>query len=92
MNKKLLLSFLALSAVISHQATAENTVQSKYDSLYNNMIKNINTGKSNNNNYKLIEDTLKKRNKELKDLYLQNEYVSKPEYLEWLVSFSGFYT
>ena len=46
MHKKLLLSFLALSAVISHQAKAENTIQSKYDSLYNNMIKNINTDKS----------------------------------------------
>ena len=83
---------MALNAVIVSQVNAESMDQSKYDKLYEKMTKNINTGKSNDDNYKLIENVLKKRNKELKDLYLQSEYVVKPEFLEWLVSFSGFYT
>ena len=55
------------------------------------MINNIKTGKSNNNNYKLIEEVLNQRNRELKDLYLQGDYIVKPEYLEWQIFFSGFY-
>ena len=62
-----------------------------YDKLYNNIVKNLETDKTNVNNYKIIEDILNKRNKELKDLYLQSDYVVKPEYLEWQVFFTGFY-
>ena len=49
------------------------------------MTKNIESGKSNDKNYKLIEDVLNKRNQELKDLYMQSDYIIKPEYLEWQV-------
>ena len=55
------------------------------------MLKNINVNKSNEKNYKLIERILKQKNKELKDLYIQGDYIVKPEYLEWQVFFSGFY-
>ena len=67
------MSLMALNAVIVSQVNAESMDQSKYDKLYEKMTKNINTGKSNDDNYKLIENVLKKRNKELKDLYLQSE-------------------
>ena len=42
-------------------------------------------------NYEVLEKILEKRNKELKDLYLQSDYIVKPEYLEWQIFFSGFY-
>ena len=90
-NKKLLLYFLALNTIISSYLGAETTVPAKYDKLYNSMVKNIEKGKSNKENYKLIERILNQRNKELKNLYKQNDYIVKPEYLEWQVFFSGFY-
>ncbi|MCP1222942.1 autotransporter domain-containing protein [Sebaldella sp. S0638] len=55
------------------------------------MVKNIDSEKSNDSNYKQIEKILNKKNKELKDLYLQGDYIVKPEYLEWQVFFSAFY-
>ena len=82
-----LLLFLALNAVIAPMSSAS----AKYDRLYDKMIKNLNSNKSNNESYKLIERILNQKNKELKDLYLQSDYVMKPEYLEWQVFFSGFY-
>ena len=91
-NEKLLLSFLALNAVISANASAaEDQLAAKYDRLYESMIKNIKNEKSNDKAYQLLEKTLNQRNKELKDLYLQSDFVIKPEYLEWQVFFSGFY-
>ena len=91
-NKKLLVSFLALNAVLSVNASgAEKAASSKYDRMYNSMVKNLEQGKSNQKNYEIIERILNQKNKELKDLYLQGEYVIKPEYLEWQVFFSGFY-
>ncbi|MCP1224273.1 autotransporter domain-containing protein [Sebaldella sp. S0638] len=92
-NEKLLLSFLALNAAVSMNASAaENQLTAKYDRLYESMIKNIKSGKSNDKAYQLLERTLNQRNKELKDLYLQSDFVVKPEYLEWQIFFSGFYT
>ena len=91
-NKKLILSFLALNAVLPISASgAESSASLKYDRLYNSVIKNLEAGKSNEKNYKLIEKVLSQRNKELKDLYLQSDYIVKPEYLEWQIFFSGFY-
>ena len=91
-NKKLLVSFAAMNALLPAYVNAGQSASGiKYDRLYNNMVKNIKAGKSNNNNYKLIEKVLNKRNKELKDLYLQSDYIVKPEYLEWQIFFSGFY-
>jgi hypothetical protein len=91
-GKKMLVLFLALNAVLSAYTKAERApALSKYDRMYNNIIKNVEQGKSNEKNYQLIERILKEKNKELKDLHLQGDYVVKPEYLEWQVFFTGFY-
>ena len=93
-NKKLLVLFLALNSILTSYAdTAAGTglAGSKYERMYNNIVKNIEKGNSTQKNYQVIENILKKKNKELKDLYLQGDYVVKPEYLEWQVFFTGFY-
>ena len=90
-NKKLLMSFLAVNAIISSYTGAAPAASIKYDKMFDNMAKNIEKGKSNEENYKLIERVLNQRNKELKDLYVQSDYIVKPEYLEWQIFFSGFY-
>ena len=86
-NKKILtvLALNSLAAVAGSTQSAANQI--KYDQLYNKIIKNVETGKSNKSNYELLENILSKRNKELKDLYLQGDYVVKPEYLEWQIFF-----
>ena len=91
-KKDKLFLLMSLNAAISVGAYSNSALEAKYERLYNKMIKNIETGKSNNENYSLIEKVLNDRNKELKDLYLQGDYVVKPEYLEWQIFFSGFYT
>jgi hypothetical protein len=94
-NKKLLVSFLALNAILSSYttgATAEMpAVTGRYDRLYNSVVKNIEKGNTNEKTYQVIERILKQKNKELKDLYLQGDYIVKPEYLEWQIFFTGFY-
>ncbi len=90
-NKKLLLSILALNSIVGIHSSASNSTQIKYEKLYSNIVKNLEIGKSNEKNYKLIEEVLNKRNRELKDLYFQNDYIVKPEYLEWQIFFNGFY-
>ncbi|MBP9478591.1 MAG: hypothetical protein KBF12_08215 [Sebaldella sp.] len=52
-NKKLLM-FLALNSLATSFAGTTNQVSAKYDKLYTNMVKNLETGKSNESNYKLI--------------------------------------
>ena len=90
-NRNIML-MLALGSLTTAYAEENNKLsESKYGNIYNKMIKNINKGKSNDSYYKLIEKTLNKRNKELKDLYVQSDYVMKPEFLEWQMFFSGFY-
>ena len=91
-NKRLLLSFLALSSTLPVYSanSGKSTVMNK-DRLYNNMIKNLGQEKSNKENYKLIERALNQKNKELRDLYYQGEYIIKPEYLEWQIFATGFY-
>ncbi len=86
-NKKI----FALLALNTLAAVPGEAAVNKTDKLYNNIMKNINADKSNNDNYKLIENILKQKNKELKDLYLQGDYIIKPEYLEWQIFFTGFY-
>ena len=77
-NKKLLVSFAAINAILPAFANAGQHVSGvNYDRLYNSMISNLKTGKSNDSNYKLIEKVLTQRNKELKDLYLQSDYIVK---------------
>ena len=90
-NKKML-TILALNAfaALPGEAAAIKTTN-KIDKMYDSITKNIQTGKSNSDNYRLIESVLKQKNKELKDLYLQGDYIVKPEYLEWQIFFSGFY-
>ena len=64
-NKKLLMGFLAVNAVISSYTGAASSTLVKYDKMYDNMAKNIEKGKSNEENYKLIERVLNQRNNEL---------------------------
>jgi hypothetical protein len=90
-DKKMIFFLLAANSVLSASSYGENFSDSKYEKLYNNIIKNIETGKSNESNNKIIESILNKRNKELKDLYAQSDYIVKPEYLEWQIFASGFY-
>ena len=91
-NKRLLMSFLAINTLVTaYTGTNQSLTTTKTDRLYNSIVKNIQTGKTNKDNYKLIENILKKKNKELKDLYVQGDYIVKPEYLEWQIFFSGYY-
>ena len=88
-NEKLLRSLLMFNMAVSGIAAADmNTL--KYERMYEKMTKNIRTNKSNKENYQLIERILNQKNKELKDLYLQGEYIIKPEYLEWQLFFNTF--
>lgn len=88
-NKNLILPFLALNVVVSTYSQSSSNVNS--NKMYDRIIGNFETGKSNDANYKLLEGILNKRNKELKDLYLQSNYIVKPEYLEWQIFFTSFY-
>ena len=90
-NKTLLVGFLAMNSILNAN-TGNNTEIMKNDRLFDKMVKNMESGKSNDENYKLIEKILNKKNTELKDLYLQSNYVLKPEYLEWQWFVTGFYT
>ena len=90
-NKKLLISFLALNAILISYAKAETVQATRYERMYNSIVKNIEKGNTNEKAYQTLERILKQKNKELKDLYLQGDYIVKPEYLEWQVFFTGFY-
>ncbi|MCP1225881.1 autotransporter domain-containing protein [Sebaldella sp. S0638] len=90
-NKKLLVSFLALNAILISHANAETVQSTKYERMYNSIVKNIEKGNSSEKTYQTLEKILNQKNKELKDLYLQGDYIVKPEYLEWQVFFTGFY-
>ena len=91
-NKKLLMSFMALNAVMSSNAGASAVSKPlEYERLYNKMVKNLELNKSNSKNHKLLEQILNKKNKELQELYIQGDYIVKPEYLEWQIFFSANY-
>ena len=87
-NKKLLLSFLALYSMTAAYAETNIKVNSKLDKIYKNLMDDKGVSKK---DYGFLEEVLNKRNKELKDLYEQSDYIVKPEYLEWQIFFSGFY-
>ena len=53
--------------------------------------KNIANNKKIATNYEILRDILDKRNRELKDLGFQSDYIIKPEYNEWQIFFTGFY-
>ena len=78
-NKKLLISFLALNAILISYAKAETVQATRYERMYNSIVKNIEKGNTNKKTYQIIEQILKQKNKELKDLYLQGDYIVKPE-------------
>ncbi|MDR2879635.1 MAG: autotransporter domain-containing protein [Fusobacteriales bacterium] len=86
-NKEKLLLFLAFNAI-----TPFVNAETRYDKIYNKMVKNLTERKSNESSYNLLTRILVQRNKELKDLYMQGDYIIKPEYLEWQVFFSGLYS
>jgi hypothetical protein len=92
-NKKLLMSFLAINALIpSYLQGAQESLSPKYNRIYNKITKNIEQGKANDDSYRLLEKILKQRTNELKDLYLQSDYIVKPEYLEWQIFLNSYYT
>ena len=82
-NKKLLVSLLALNAILTSYTQAETVQSARYERMYNSIVKNIEKGSSNEQTYQTIQRILNQKNKELKDLYLQGDYIVKPEYLEW---------
>ena len=84
-NKKKLLFLIAVSSLLSAQSTINSI--SDHNKLYNVMTEDLTYQK----NYEIIEKILTAKNKELKDLYKQSDYIVKPEYLEWQVFFTGFY-
>ena len=84
-NKKKLLLLIAVSSLLSAQSSI-NTI-SDHNRLYNVMTEDLTYQK----NYEIIEKILTAKNKELKDLYKQSDYIVKPEYLEWQIFFTGFY-
>ena len=69
-NKKLLVSFLALNAILTSYAQAETVQSARYERMYNGIVKNLEKGSSNEKTYQTIEKILNQKNKELKDLYL----------------------
>ena len=90
-NKKLLMSLLTLNAILSVHASGAEVSTKKYDRMYNSIVKNTAKKENNKKAYQTIERILKQKNKELKDLHLQGDYIVKPEYLEWQIFFAGFY-
>ena len=89
--KRLVVSIIALNAMLSSYAVSAGNSVLKSEKIYTKIVKNLEQGKSNEKNYQIIERILKSKNKELQDLYLQSDYIIKPEYLEWQVFFTGFY-
>ncbi|WP_435309950.1 hypothetical protein [Sebaldella termitidis] len=88
-NKKKFLFLLAFSSLLSAQSNLDAAPSN--DKLQFIMRENVSYDLTNKKNYDIIEKVLRTRNKELKDLYAQSDYIVKPEYLEWQVFFSGFY-
>ena len=81
-------SLIFLLLAINVFALADNDVNSKkLEKIFNNIAENKNTDK----NFRIVNDLLAKRNKELKDLRLQSDYIVTPEYNEWQIFFTGFY-
>ena len=90
-NKKLMTVLALNSLAMAAGAAQSETKQIKQGQMYSQITKKMETGKSIKSDYELIEKILNKKNKELKDLYLQGDYIIKPEYLEWQIFFTGFY-
>ena len=87
-KREILMSVLALNIAGGAYLNAVPSIS--IGKMYNKMIKNLEIGNSNKDKYKLLESILNQKNKELKDLYLQGDYIMKPEYLEWQIFFNSF--
>ena len=57
-NKKLLISFLALNAILISYAKAETVQATRYERMYNSIVKNIEKGNTNKKTYQIIEQIL----------------------------------
>jgi hypothetical protein len=87
--RSLLICLISLNTITAGYGAVNSGITST-NKLYEQMLSETKT--VDKLAYKQIEEILNKKNKELKDLYLQGDYIVKPEYLEWQVFFSGFYT
>ena len=67
-NKRLLLSFFAFNMALSGYLGANDALKSKYGKLYDNAVKNIENGKSNEKLFSELEKVLEQRKKEQRDL------------------------
>ena len=81
-NKKLLMFLMAVNAAYGANVENGNTgLDTKYDKLYTKMVKNIDEGKTNGDNYKLIENILNTKNMlnitkaKLKEINSQYDYL-----------------
>ena len=92
-SRSILAFSLALNAALSaYSGSAPAKIQNmNADNLYSKITRDLKSGKSSSATNKLLESILKKRNKELNDLYAQSNYIVKPEYLEWQIFATGFY-
>ena len=88
-NKKKLLFLLAFSSLLMAQNNSDTMTGNDHSE--SATTKSISSDLMSQKNYDFIEKALRIRNKELKDLYKQSDYIVKPEYLEWQVFFTGFY-
>ena len=86
-----ILMLMVLNSMIGITAPGNKNEVNKFENIYNKMTKNLDENISNDNNYKVLEKILNQKNEELKALYLQGDYIIKPEYLSFQVFFSGFY-
>ena len=53
-NKKLLVSFLALNAILTSYAQAETVQTARYERMYNSIVKNMEKGSSYEKSYQTL--------------------------------------
>ena len=91
-NKKLLVA-VALNSLA--MAYGKNHIQNgdlNHKKLYTSITEKMSDKKTDKESYALIEKILKQKRNELEDLYLQSDYIVKPEYLSYQIFFSGYYS
>ena len=91
-NKKLLVAVALNSLAAAYGKNNMQNGQLRHDRLYTGITAQISVGKTDRESYALIEKILKQKTKELEDLYLQSDYILKPEYLSYQIFFSGYYS
>ena len=91
-NKKLLVA-VALNSLA--MAYGKNHIQNgdlNHKKLYTSITEKMSDKKTDKESYALIEKILKQKRNELENLYLQSDYIVKPEYLSYQIFFSGYYS